>query len=82
MNPLRQLESCGQSIWLDFLARRFITDGSLARLVAEDGLKGVTSNPSIFEKAIGHSRDYDEALRVLEDRGDLGVGALYEHLAV
>ena len=52
MNPLKQLREQGQSIWLDFIQRGLITGGGLLRLVEEDGLAGVTSNPTIFDKAI------------------------------
>jgi len=69
MNPLRQLEELGQSVWLDYLSRELIASGKLARLIAEDGLSGVTSNPSIFEKAIGHSTDYDEQIMRLARTG-------------
>jgi transaldolase / glucose-6-phosphate isomerase len=69
MNPLRQLEELGQSVWLDYLSRELIASGKLARLIAEDGLSGVTSNPSIFEKAIGHSADYDEQIMRLARTG-------------
>ena len=58
-NPLKQLHEHGQAVWLDFLSRRFIAEGGLKKLVEQDGLTGVTSNPSIFEKAIGGSADYD-----------------------
>jgi transaldolase/glucose-6-phosphate isomerase len=64
-NPLLKLRTLGQSIWLDYLRRGMIASGELKRLVEEDGLLGVTSNPSIFEKAIGGSHDYDDAIRVL-----------------
>ncbi|MFT2520847.1 transaldolase family protein, partial [Escherichia coli] len=53
MNPVKELEKHGQAVWLDFLARGFIAKGDLKRLIDTDGVKGVTSNPSIFEKAIG-----------------------------
>jgi transaldolase/glucose-6-phosphate isomerase len=53
MNPLLQLREAGQSVWLDFLRRGFVTGGGLDRLIREDGVSGVTSNPSIFGKAIG-----------------------------
>ena len=56
MNPLRQLEQCGQSPWLDSLRRSLIETGELRNLIERDGLKGLTSNPSIFEKAIGEIR--------------------------
>ncbi len=82
MNALKALAEYGQSVWLDFLARRFIADGSLTRLIDQDGLRGITSNPTIFEKAIGGSGDYDAALQASEESGDLDVGALYERLAV
>ena len=58
-SPLAALHRYGQAPWLDFLARGFIADGHLAQLVRQDGLTGVTSNPSIFEKAIGGSAEYE-----------------------
>ena len=82
MNPLKALNDRGQVVWLDFLARRFIADGSLKRLVDEDGLTGVTSNPSIFEKAILGSSDYDGSVKDAEEQGDLDVRSLFERLAV
>jgi transaldolase/glucose-6-phosphate isomerase len=82
VNPLRQLHEGGQAIWLDFLARRFIAEGGLKKLVEQDGLTGVTSNPSIFEKAIAGSADYNSSLKVLESQGDHDVMALYERLAI
>src|SRR5215468_7394936 len=57
-NPLRALQVFGQSVWLDYIRRSLITSGELRRLIDEDGLRGVTSNPSIFEKAIAGSTDY------------------------
>ena len=77
MNALKALTEYGQAVWLDFLARRFVAEGGLARLVDQDGLTGVTSNPSIFEKAIGGSADYDEALAAAAESGDADVPALY-----
>ena len=62
-NPLCKLEQFGQSIWLDFLRRNLVTSGHLQKLVDDDGLKGITSNPSIFEKAISGSSDYDAAVK-------------------
>jgi transaldolase/glucose-6-phosphate isomerase len=62
MNPLKQLESLGQSIWLDMIQRSMLRSGELKRLIDEAGLGGLTSNPTIFEKAIGHSPDYDEQI--------------------
>src|SRR4051812_1426379 len=81
-NPLRTLQEYGQSVWLDFVSRELLKSGGLNRLVAEDGLRGVTSNPSIFEKAIGHGDDYDELIAAAERSGDLDPGALFEELAV
>ncbi len=68
-NPLRTLQEFGQSVWLDFVSRDLLKSGGLARLVAEDGIRGVTSNPSIFEKAIGHGDDYDEVIAAAERIG-------------
>jgi transaldolase/glucose-6-phosphate isomerase len=65
MNPLLQLREHGQSIWLDYIRRSLITSGELKRMIEEDGLAGITSNPTIFDKAISGSTDYDEALRKL-----------------
>ncbi|GJD50118.1 Transaldolase [Methylobacterium crusticola] len=80
MNPLKALHAeQDQAVWLDFVARGFVADGQLKRLVDEDGLRGVTSNPAIFEKAIGHSDEYDAALK---RAGDERVIDLYEGLAV
>ena len=81
-NPLKQLGEYGQSPWLDFVSRDLLKSGQLAKMIAEDGLKGVTSNPSIFEKAIGHGDDYDEMIRAAEASGDLDPAALFEDLAV
>ena len=81
-NPLRTLQEYGQSVWLDFVSRDLLKSGGLAKLIAEDGLRGVTSNPSIFEKAIGHGEDYDALIAAAEATGDLDPGALFEDLAV
>jgi transaldolase / glucose-6-phosphate isomerase len=81
-NPLRTLQEYGQSVWLDFVSRDLLKSGALAKLIAEDGLRGVTSNPSIFEKAIGHGDDYDALIASAEASGDLDPGALFEDLAV
>ena len=62
MNPLRRLQDFGQSIWYDNIERKMLHSGKLARLIDEDGLRGVTSNPTIFEKAISSSNDYDGSL--------------------
>jgi transaldolase/glucose-6-phosphate isomerase len=82
MNALKALQEDGQSIWLDYLRRDLLTGGGLARLIAEDGLRGMTSNPSIFEKAIGGSTDYDADLRDLLGQRDLAPQALFEQLAI
>jgi transaldolase/glucose-6-phosphate isomerase len=81
-NPLKRLLSEGQSPWLDFIRRGFLADGSLKRLVDEDGLGGVTSNPSIFEKAMGSGTDYDEAFKQLAADGTHDAAAIYETMAV
>src|SRR3712207_4921464 len=81
-SPLRQLEAFGQSPWLDFIRRGFIADGSLQRMVDADGLKGITSNPSIFQKAMGEGTDYDEGFRALAAEGDRSAVDIYEHLAI
>jgi transaldolase len=80
-NPLLELHELGQSVWLDYLRRGMLDDGSLLRMLRTHGLRGVTSNPSIFEEAIGDSDDYDEALDELADEG-LEPGRVFERLAV
>lgn len=82
MNPVKALEKHGQAVWLDFLARGFIAKGDLKKLIDTDGVKGVTSNPSIFEKAIGSSDEYDAPIGEALKKGDLSVADLFEHLAV
>ncbi len=62
-NPLRDIEALGQSIWLDNISRQLLDGGTLRQLIEEDGISGVTSNPTIFEKAMGHSDRYDDAFR-------------------
>src|SRR6202011_235670 len=81
-NPLKTLTNYGQSVWLDYIRRSLITTGELKRLIDEDGLRGVTSNPSIFEKAIAGSTDYTKALEELEKRKDLDAKGIFEILAV
>ncbi|HWF96061.1 MAG TPA: bifunctional transaldolase/phosoglucose isomerase [Xanthobacteraceae bacterium] len=81
-NPLASLHDYGQAPWLDFVARGFIAEGGLKKLVEHDGLTGVTSNPSIFEKAIGGSAEYDSSLTEILSQGDLDVMTLYERLAI
>ena len=68
-NPLLKLEALGQSIWIDFISRGTTASGELQRLIEEDGVSGVTSNPSIFEKAIAESDDYAETIRSLTLEG-------------
>ena len=82
MNALKQLETCGQSPWLDYLKRSLIHNGELERLIERDGLKGVTSNPSIFEQAIGHSDEYADAIQQFLGEGAPTVAEIYEHLAI
>src|SRR6201993_5469215 len=82
MNPVKALESHGQAVWLDFLARGFIAKGELKKLIDTDGVKGVTSNPSIFEKAIGSSDEYDAPIGKALKAGDRSVADLFEHVAV
>ncbi len=81
-NHLRELERYGQSIWYDSLRRGIIASGELARFIVEDGLKGLTTNPAIYEKAIDSTRDYDAELATLLPRADLGAKAVYEQLAI
>jgi transaldolase/glucose-6-phosphate isomerase len=82
VNPVKQLLTQGQSPWLDFVRRSFVRDGSLQKLVIEDGLGGVTSNPSIFEKAMGHGTDYDDEFKQLAADGDHDAADIYETMAV
>lgn len=82
MNPLIALHTLGQSFWYDNIRRRYLHDGTLQRLIDADGLRGMTSNPSIFEKAIGESADYDDQLRELAAAGVVDATAVYEALAL
>ncbi|MGE5664140.1 MAG: transaldolase [Deltaproteobacteria bacterium] len=79
-NPLVQMGAMGQSPWLDYIHRGMIASGELARLVSEDGIKGVTSNPTIFEKAISEGHEYDEQIQELAGR-DTAVRAAYTEIA-
>jgi transaldolase / glucose-6-phosphate isomerase len=81
-NALKDLQRYGQSVWLDYIRRSLVTGGELQRLLDEDGLRGVTSNPAIFEKAIAGSADYEDQLKELTKRHDLDAKAAYEILAV
>lgn len=80
-NPLRALREVGQSVWLDYIHRGILRSGELRRLVQEDGIAGVTSNPTIFDKAISGSTDYDDALAALVAAGKR-VDEIYEALVV
>jgi transaldolase/glucose-6-phosphate isomerase len=83
MNSLKLLREQGQSIWLDFIRRSILRNGELQRMVERDGLGGVTSNPTIFEKAMAGSTDYDDELRsILSADPEIGIGRLYEQLAI
>src|SRR6516164_9872756 len=82
MNPVKELEKHGQAVWLDFLARGVIAKGDLKRLIETDGVKGVTSNPSSFEEAIGSSDEHDASIGKALKRGDRRVADLFETLAV
>lgn len=81
-NPLKALLSYGQSMWLDYIRRDLLTSGKLKAMIEEDGLRGMTSNPSIFEKAIADSHLYDDMLQSLASRRDLTVTARYEQIAI
>lgn len=82
MNSVKALEQFGQAIWLDYIRRGLMTSGELQRMIDEDGLKGMTSNPSIFEKAIAGSTDYAADLEQLYSEPDLDAMAIYERLAI
>ena len=82
MNPVKALESHGQAVWLDFLARGFVAKGDLKKLIDTDAVKGVTSNPAIFEKAIGSSDEYDAPIAAALKSGDKSPADLFEHIAV
>lgn len=81
MNPLKRLQDFGQSIYLDEIRRAWLSDGTLARLIADDGLHGFTSNPAIFAKAITQSHDYDAAIAAHAAAGD-DVATTYEGLVI
>ena len=81
-NPLKDLLKYGQSVWLDYIRRDLLTSGELKRLIEEDGLRGMTSNPSIFEKAIADSTLYSDILQSLRSRTDLDAKGRYEILAI
>ena len=81
MNPLVQLREIGQSPWYDYIRRGLITSGELKAMIDNDGLMGVTSNPSIFEKAIAGSSDYNQSLKQITSDVS-GIKEIYETLAV
>lgn len=82
MNPVRQLEEAGQSVWLDYIHRSLLVGGDLERLIKIDGVKGVTSNPAIFEKAIAGSNDYIEIIRELAAQASCDAETIYKQIAV
>jgi len=81
MNPLRDLEKQGQSIWLDFITRQFVADGHMQKLIDHDGLKGVTSNPTIFQKAFSAGKEYDAPISHLQAQG-LSAERIFENIAI
>ena len=81
-NPLKELLNYGQSMWLDYIRRDLFTTGKLTQLISEDGLRGITSNPSIFEKAIDESSLYDDMLASLAKQKDLDTTAKFEQIAI
>lgn len=83
MSRLKVMEEYGQAIWFDYIRRDILVDGTLAKMIAEDGVSGLTSNPAIFQQAIGESDLYDDAIRLaLRDDPEISVVGLYEELAV
>src|SRR5215212_11147971 len=80
-NPLLRLTQLGQSVWYDYITRDLLSSGELERLIQDDGLRGMTSNPTIFEKAIAGSQLYDEVIRRMSEAG-LSPGEIFERLAV
>ena len=81
-NPLKELLNYGQSMWLDYIRRDLFTTRKLKQLIDDDGLRGMTSNPAIFEKAIGDSSLYDDMLKTLASRKDLDTTGKYEQIAI
>jgi len=81
MNPLLELGKLGQSVWLDFMRRSLVTSGELKRLIDNDGIKGLTSNPTIFQKAVEGSEDYDDLFGEWAPRG-ASAGEVFEALAI
>ena len=81
-NPLKELLDYGQAMWFDYIRRDLFTSGKLKSLISDDGLRGMTSNPAIFEKAIADSNLYDDILASLASRKDLNTTARYEQIAI
>src|SRR3984893_5522247 len=81
MNPLKALLAYGQSPWMDYIRRDLLTSGGLKKMIDEDGLRGMTSNPTIFEKAITGSKFYADILEA-PDAKQLGAGGVYEKIAI
>jgi transaldolase/glucose-6-phosphate isomerase len=81
-NPLKALLGYGQSMWLDYIRRDLLTSDQLKTMIEEDGLRGMTSNPSIFEKAIADSSLYNDILKSLASRNDLDTTGRYEQIAI
>ncbi|MBO7072359.1 MAG: transaldolase, partial [Acetobacter sp.] len=81
-SPLHDLVYMQQSPWLDFISRSFMEEGSLAALVQAGDIRGVTSNPAIFQKAMGEGTAYDAQIRDILTRQTLSPGMLYERLAI
>jgi transaldolase len=80
-NPLRVLLAYGQSPWLDFIRRNILLNGDLKKMIQEDGLRGMTSNPAIFEKAITAGNDYDDIIKAPDAKSSTAM-ALYEKIAI
>ncbi len=81
-NPLKELQKFGQSVWLDYIRRNLLTSGELKRMIDEDGLRGMTSNPAIFEKAIGGSTDYADMIKNNRNASQMPTMELYEQIAI
>jgi len=81
-NPLQELLNYGQSMWLDYIRRDLFTTGKLKQMIANDGLRGMTSNPAIFEKAIADSSLYNDQLKALAARKDLNAIGKFEQIAI
>src|SRR5581483_9942941 len=78
MNPTQELHELGQSLWLDNITRGILNDGTLKRYIEDDAMTGLTSNPTIFDQAIGGGDDYDEQIAQLASQGKTGEAAFFE----